>query len=165
MSRSIRTPLLGALLATVFLSALAGAAGASTLRLTSTPSQVSLTSVLRDGLPVRVGAIALDRVPVSCRLSNGAEAAVLFSTRLRLALAPEGTALSFRGTESSRSHDRGARWESRSRVKTTIKGTISSSGRIASGWFQVRTWGVAAEQSTRIASVCRSGWLRWSAAA
>ncbi len=142
----------------------AAAAAASTVRLTGTQPSLGLTSVVRDGRPVRVADFAIAGVSVDCRLSTGATASLPFSARLRFSPAVERRTRRFHGTDRSRAHARGHGWHDSSRVAVTVRGRVSGDGERASGWLRVRTRGVEVSEGSRFASACHSKWLPWQAA-
>lgn len=160
--RALPAILLLALVSTLALGS--AAAAASTVRLKGTKPSLGLTSVVRDGRPVRVADFAIAQVEVSCRLSTGATASFPFAARLGIAPAVGRRSLSFHGTDRRRSHASGAGWHNSSRVAVTVRGTVSRDGERAAGWIKVRTRGVEVSRGSRFVSVCSSKWLRWRAA-
>ena len=164
MSRPLRA--LPVILLLAMVPALApgsAAATPSTVRLTGAQPSVGMTSVIRDGRPVRVANLTVSQVEVSCRLSTGARASLPFTARLRIAPSVGRRSASFRGTDRSRNHASGADWHNSSRVAVTVRGKVSRDGAQAAGWLKVRTRGVEVSRGARFVSVCSSKWLRWRA--
>lgn len=139
------------------------AAAPSKVRLTGAQPSVGMTSVVRDGRPVRVANLAIAQVEVSCRLSTGATASFPFAARLGIAPAVGRRSLSFHGTDRSRTHASGGDWHNSSRVAVTLRGKVSRDGARAAGWLKVRTRGVEVSRGSRFVSLCSSKWLRWRA--